>query len=197
MQKFVKYYRVSTRSQGQSGLGIEAQQRDVQLYLDNYLNEEHEVIATYTEIDSGSKENRIELSKAIDCCKKHNATLIVSKVDRLSRDLHQLSGFMKDKKLEFRVASLPNADKPMLYLYGMMAEMERDFISKRTKEALASAKARGVKLGGARPGQHKMHQANRDKANANALRVENVIKLNRKNGNSYQANDSNSVLIFI
>ena len=64
MQKFVKYYRVSTRSQGQSGLGIEAQQRDVQLYLDNYLNEEHEVIATYTEIDSGSKENRIELSKA-------------------------------------------------------------------------------------------------------------------------------------
>ena len=66
MQKFVKYYRVSTRSQGQSGLGIEAQQRDVQLYLDNYLNEEHEVIATYTEIDSGSKENRIELSKAIE-----------------------------------------------------------------------------------------------------------------------------------
>ena len=53
MQQFVKYYRVSTRSQSQSGLGIEAQQRDVQLYLDNYLNEEHEVIATYTEIDSG------------------------------------------------------------------------------------------------------------------------------------------------
>ena len=77
MQKFVKYYRVSTRSQGQSGLGIEAQQRDVQLYLDNYLNEEHEVIATYTEIDSGSKENRIELSKAIEFCKKYNATLIV------------------------------------------------------------------------------------------------------------------------
>ena len=71
MQKFVKYYRVSTRSQGQSGLGIEAQQRDVQLYLDNYLNEEHEVIATYKEIDSSSKENRIELSKAIECCKRY------------------------------------------------------------------------------------------------------------------------------
>ena len=58
-------------------------------------------------------------------------------------------------------------------------------------------KAKGSKLGGARPGQHKMHQANRDKANANALRVENVIKLNRKNANSYQTNNSNSVLIFI
>ena len=144
MQKFVKYYRVSTRSQGQSGLGIEAQQRDVQLYLDNYLNEEHEVIATYTEIDSGSKENRIELSKAIESCKKHNATLIVSKVDRLSSNLHQITGFMEDKKLELRVASLPNTDKPMHQFYGIMAEMKRDFISKRTKEALASAKARGV-----------------------------------------------------
>ena len=153
MQKFVKYYRVSTRSQGQSGLGIEAQQRDVQLYLDNYLNEEHEVISTYTEIDSGSKENRIELSKAIECCKKHNATLIVSNLDRLSRNLHQITGFMDDKKLELRVASLPNATKPMLQFYGIMAEMERDFISKRTKDALASAKARGVKLGGARPNQ--------------------------------------------
>ena len=159
MQKFVKYYRVSTRSQGQSGLGIEAQQRDVQLYLDNYLNEEHEVIATYTEIDSGSKENRIELSKAIESCKKHNATLIVSKVDRLSRNLHQITGFMEDKKLELRVASLPNADKPMLWIYGIMAEMERDFISKRTKDALASAKARGVKLGGARPNQKARHDA--------------------------------------
>ena len=77
MQKFVKYYRVSTRSQGQSGLGIEAQHRDVKLYIDNYLNEEHEVIATYTEIDSGSKENRIELSKAIEWCKEHRPLLTI------------------------------------------------------------------------------------------------------------------------
>ena len=185
MQKFVKYYRVSTRSQDQSGLGIEAQQRDVQLYLDNYLNEEHEVIATYTEIDSGSKENRIELSKAIECCKKHNATLIVSKIDRLSRNLHQITGFMDDKKLELRVASLPNATKPMLQFYGIMAEMERDFISKRTKDALASAKARGVKLGGARPNQKARHEAVKKDADDRAKTVEPVIKAMRDSGNTW------------
>ncbi|MDB4130078.1 recombinase family protein [Amylibacter sp.] len=117
------------------------------------MNEEHQVIATYAEIDSDSKEKRIDISKAIECCKKHYATLIVSKVDRLSRNLHQITGFMENKKLELRVASLPNADKPMLQFFGIMAEMECDFISKRTKEALASAKARGVKLGGARTNQ--------------------------------------------
>ena len=84
------------------------------MYLDNCLNEEHEVVATYTKIDSSSKENRIELSKAIECFKTHNTILIISKVDRLSHDLRQLSGFMKDKKLVSRVASLPNANKPML-----------------------------------------------------------------------------------
>ena len=66
---------------------------------------------------------------------------------------------MEDKKLELRVASLPNADKPMLWIYGIMAEMERDFISMRTKDALASAKAIGVKLGGARPNQKARHDA--------------------------------------
>ena len=139
MQSFVRYFRVSTTGQAASGLGLEAQERDVQLYLDNYLDDEHEVIATFTEVDSGGKESRAELAKAIDVCKRNKATLIVSKVDRLSRDIHHLSGLMKDKKLNFRVASLPSADKNMLYFYGIMAEMERDFISTRTKAALAAA----------------------------------------------------------
>ena len=151
MQSFVRYFRVSTTGQAASGLGLEEQERDVKLYLDNYLDDEHEVIATFTEVDSGGKESRAELAKAIDVCKRNKATLIVSKVYRLSRDIHHLSGLMKDKKLQFRVASLPSADKNMLYFYGIMAEMERDFISTRTKAALAAAKARGVKLGGARP----------------------------------------------
>ena len=88
MQSFVQYFRVSTTGQAASGLGLEAQERDVQLYLDNYLDDEHEVIATFTEVDSGGKENRAELAKAIDVCKRNKATLIVSKVDRLSRDIH-------------------------------------------------------------------------------------------------------------
>jgi len=186
MQKFVRYFRVSTRSQRQSGLGLEAQQRDVQLYLDSYLDEEHEVIATFTETDSGAKENRVELSKAIELCKKHNATLIVSKVDRLSRDVHHLSGLMKDKRLQFRVASLPNADKNMLYFYGIMAEMERDFISTRTKAALASAKARGVLLGGARPNQQARHEAVKQEADDRAKVVAPVITSMRKGGSTYE-----------
>lgn len=100
---------------------------------------EHKVIATFTEVDSGGKESRAELAKAIDACKRNEATLIVSKVDRLSRDIHHLSGLMKDKKLDFRVASLPSADKNMLYFYGIMAEMERDFISTRTKSRTCSS----------------------------------------------------------
>ena len=65
MQSFVRYFRVSTTGQATSGLGLEAQERDVQLYLDNYLDDEHEVIATFTEVDSGGKESRAELAKAI------------------------------------------------------------------------------------------------------------------------------------
>ena len=92
---------------------------------------------------------------------------------------------MKDKKLEFRVASLPNADKPKLYLCGMMAEMERDFISKRTKEALASAKARGTKLSGARPNQKARQDAVKKDADDRAKTVEPVIKAMRDSGNTW------------
>ncbi|MDC0096365.1 recombinase family protein [Amylibacter sp.] len=139
----------------------------------------------YTEIDSGSKENSIELSKAKECCEKHNATLIVSKVDRLSRDLHQLSGYMKDKKLDFRVASPLNSDKPMLYFYGIIAEMERNFISERTKETLASSKARGDKPGRARPNQKARHDAVKKDADDLAKTVKPVIKAMRDSGNTW------------
>lgn len=185
MQRFVRYFRVSTNRQAASGLGLEAQERDVQLYLDNYLDDAHEVIATFTEVDSGSKENRAELAKAIDACKQNKATLIVSKVDRLSRDIHHLSGLMKDKKLQFRVASLPSADKNMLYFYGIMAEMERDFISTRTKAALAAAKARGVLLGGARPQAEARHKAVKQEADDRARTVGPVITSMREMGSTW------------
>ena len=146
---------------------------------------EHKVIATFTEVDSGGKESRAELAKAIDVCKRNEATLIVSKVDRLSRDIHHLSGLMKDKKLDFRVASLPSADKNMLYFYGIMAEMERDFISTRTKAALAAAKARGVKLGGARPEAEARHKAVRDEADARAKTIAPTITSMRESGSTW------------
>ena len=137
-------------------------------------------------MDSGGKESRAELSQAIDVCKRNKATLIVSKVDRLSRDIHHLSGLMKDKKLDFRVASLPSADKNMLYFYGIMAEMERDFISTRTKAALAAAKARGVKLGGSRPEAETRHKAVRDEADARAKTIAPTITSMRESGSTWE-----------
>ena len=80
---------------------------------------------------------------------------------------------------------MPDADKPMLWIYGIMAEMERDFISKRTKDALASAKARGVKLGGARPNQKARHEAVKKDADDRAKTVEPVIKAMRDSGNTW------------
>ena len=93
---------------------------------------------------------------------------------------------MKDKKLDFRVASLPSADKNMLYFYGIMAEMERDFISTRTKAALAAAKARGVKLGGARPEAEARHKAVRDEADARAKTIAPTITSMRESGSTWE-----------
>jgi DNA invertase Pin-like site-specific DNA recombinase len=147
MKKFVVYYRVSTDKQGDSGLGLEAQRRDCLVYLDNYEGGVTP-LAEYTEVKSGKKmENREQLQAAIAHCKNEGAILLVAKLDRLSRDVHDITGLMKDRALDFRVATIPNADKIMLQLYAVMAEAERDFISARTKAALKVVKSKGVPLG--------------------------------------------------
>jgi DNA invertase Pin-like site-specific DNA recombinase len=186
MEQFIVLKRVSTRGQAESGLGLSAQQRDVDLYLNNYAETPHQIIANYTEISSGSAKTRPIFDEAVELARKTGATLLCSKIDRISRKVSVISTLIEDKKIKLRVATMPNADNFQLHIYSALAEQEREFISTRTKVALAEYKAKGGKLGGARPEQQKMHQANRDKANTNALRVENVIKLNRKNGNSYQ-----------
>jgi DNA invertase Pin-like site-specific DNA recombinase len=147
MQKYVTYRRVSTREQGRSGLGLEAQQRDIDLYLENYSPEPWEVVGEFLEVQSGSESDRPELTKAIDLAKRKKAVLLVAKLDRLSRKVSFIAGLMDDKRLDFRVAMLPQADKFQLHIYAALAEQERDFISQRTKAALAVKKAQGVKLG--------------------------------------------------
>jgi DNA invertase Pin-like site-specific DNA recombinase len=150
MVSYVTYRRVSTREQSKSGLGLEAQSRDIRLYLDNYSPEPWEVIGEFVETKSGSEDDRPELTKAIDLAKRKKAILLVAKLDRLSRDVEFIAKIIKDKRLSFRVASMPTADKFQLHIYAALAEQERDFISTRTRDALAEAKIKGVKLGNPR-----------------------------------------------
>lgn len=186
MKQFVIYTRVSTRKQGQSGLGLEAQERDISLYLDNYATVPYEVLDQFCDIESGKHADRPELQKAILVAKQSGATLLVSKLDRLSRSVAFIAKLMEDKKLDFAVASMPNADKFQLHIYAALAEKEREFISTRTRAALAAAKARGVQLGGARPEAEARHKAVKDKADSNAKRVSQLIEKFRKSGMTYK-----------
>lgn len=142
--KFVAYYRVSTDKQGELGLGMEAQRKAV----DTYLNGGGwELIETFTEVESGKRHsNRPVLATAMEHCRKHKATLLIAKLDRLARNVHFISGLI-ESKLPFVCCDYPQADKMMLQMMAVFAEWERDRISERTKAALSVAKERGVELG--------------------------------------------------
>ena len=141
--KYLAYYRVSTNRQGQSGLGLEAQQLTIKKYLSQ---DEGILLGEYTEIESGRKSDRPKLSQALDVCQKKKATLLIAKLDRLARNVHFISGLL-EANVKFLAMDMPNADRFMLHVYAAMAEEEARRISERTKQALQSAKARGVVLG--------------------------------------------------
>ena len=147
--KYVIYLRVSTKQQGDSGLGLEAQERDIDIFLNSYNKGRFEILGKFKDVMSGkgSVEERPTFKKAVELAKQHNATLLVAKLDRLSRDVETVARLIK--AVDIKVACMPYADKFQLHLYAALAEQERDFISARTKAALQAAKARGVKLGGA------------------------------------------------
>jgi DNA invertase Pin-like site-specific DNA recombinase len=180
-KQYVIYYRVSTKRQGESGLGLEAQERDVALFLANYSDQPFTVIGTFTDVESGKNDDRPELAKALDLARTHRAEVLVSKLDRLSRDLAFIANLMKDKSVSFRVASMPHADTFQLHIHAALAEQEREFISMRTKQALASAKTRGVKLGGLRPNTRTRNVEASQAADAAAQQVASIILPMRKN----------------
>ena len=140
---FIAYYRVSTTKQGVSGLGLDAQREMVRRYLDGGS---WTLLDQFTEIESGRRDDRPNLLKAIKLCQLKNAKLVVSKLDRLSRDLHFITSLQKSG-IKFVVAENPDMNELTVHIFAAMAEHERKLISKRTKEALAIAKQRGVKLG--------------------------------------------------
>ena len=173
-EKYIAYLRVSTKEQGRSGLGLGAQKRDINLFISNYASE-GDLLETYTDTVSGSNSSRQALTEAITRAKQLNATLIVSKLDRLSRKVSFVATLMEDKTLKLKVASMPNADKFQLHIYAALAEQERDFISMRTKAALREKKEQGAILGGLRDKTNARNRKKTEEANKRAIRLSPLL----------------------
>jgi len=144
----ISYIRVSTRKQGESGLGLEAQRAAVDMYV---RQTGAKALANYKEVESGRDMDRPELVKALAHCRRSKSTLVVAKMDRLSRNAAFLLA-LRDSKVEFVACDIPNANRLTVGIMALIAEDEVERISTRTKAALAAAKARGTLLGSARPG---------------------------------------------
>jgi DNA invertase Pin-like site-specific DNA recombinase len=171
MADIIAYYRVSTKQQGESGLGLEAQEATVQGYA---RQSSATIRAAYVEVESGKLADRPELARALAHAKRSKATLCVAKLDRLARNVEFLAKVM-NSGCEFAAADMPAANRFMLHVMAAVAEHEAKAISDRTRAALAAAKARGMLLGSARPGHWKGREDKRlaglKKARAAAVRV--------------------------
>jgi len=144
--KFIAYYRVSTKRQGRSGLGLEAQEAAVRDFLNGG---NWRLVKEFTEIESGKRTDRPQLEKAFQACRVYGAKLIIAKLDRLARNVAFISNLM-ESGVEFEAVDFPQANRLTIHIMAAMAEHEAKMISERTKAALAAAKRRGVKLGGDR-----------------------------------------------
>ena len=183
MTDYVAYMRVSTAKQGRSGLGLEAQRATI----DGFLRPDDRLLSPpYIETESGKDDNRPELAKALNRCKLTGATLLVAKLDRLSRNVAFIAT-LQDAGVRFIAADMPEATELTIHVMSAMAQHERKTISKRTKEALAAAKARGTKLGGWREygEEHEKHgQARRpvDHRQGTAARQQAAAEFNARVG---------------
>ena len=146
--KIIAYYRVSTKQQGESGLGLEGQVATVAAYA---RGQGAEVLKTYREVESGKRADRPELAKALAHARRSRATLVIAKLDRLARNVHFLSGLM-ESNVDFIACDNPHANKLTIHILAAVAEDEAQRISARTKAALAAYRARGGLLGGAAGG---------------------------------------------
>jgi DNA invertase Pin-like site-specific DNA recombinase len=154
-KRWVAYYRVSTAKQGASGLGLEAQEAAV---VQHVASAGGRIVAQFRETESGKNNDRPELLKAMAAARLHRATLIIAKLDRLSRDAHFLLGLQK-AGVPFVCADMPDANDMTVGIMAIIAQHERKIISERTKAALAAAKKRGTVLGGKREGSFDLRKA--------------------------------------
>ena len=141
--KFVAYFRVSTDRQGKSGLGLEAQREAVMNYLDGGR---WTLIKEFTEVESGKRNDRPELVKALAACKRQKAKLVIAKLDRLGRNLAFIAT-LKESGVEFVAVDNPHANELTVHFLAAIAQHEREMISERSKAALLAAKRRGRRLG--------------------------------------------------
>jgi DNA invertase Pin-like site-specific DNA recombinase len=183
----IGYVRVSTTQQGRSGLGIEAQREALARFA---ASEGFELVRVFVEVETGkgadALDRRPQLAAALSEARRQRCSVAVAKLDRLSRDVHFISGLMAHR-VPFLVAELgPDVDPFILHLFAALAEKERAMIATRTKAALAAAKARGVKLGGPKLAEARKAAVERNVANADhhAANVLPVIRQIQRSGAS-------------
>lgn len=169
--KFVAYYRVSTDRQGQSGLGLDAQRHAVAQHIG-----QAELVAEFTEVESGRKNDRQQLALAMSLAKRTKSVLVIAKLDRLARNVHFISGLL-ESNVPFVCADMPEADRTFLQMMAVFAEHEARKISERTKAALAQVKAQGRKLGCPTPqiGSAQGIESIKQKAGDYAIRVAPIV----------------------
>lgn len=142
MKKYISYYRVSTQQQGNSGLGLDAQKTMVR----NFLNADDILVQEFEEIESGKNNDRPQLLQAIEECKRGNSTLLIAKLDRLSRNASFIFT-LRDAKIDFVCTDMPEANSVTIGIMAVLAQDERERTSQRTILALAELKRKGKKLG--------------------------------------------------
>ncbi|AUD07160.1 resolvase [Spirosoma pollinicola] len=187
--KYIAYYRVSTKSQGESGLGLEAQRTAVAGYV-NGSDRRAVIVAEFTEVELGKKDKRVELIAAIDRAMKEGAVLVIAKLDRLSRNASFIFT-LHDSGVNFQCVDMPDANTLTIGIFATLAQHERELISQRTKAALSAKKAQGAILG--KPenltaeAQKKGVAGNVRRAaeNENNRRASSMIALMRQAGRNY------------
>lgn len=188
MKNYIAYYRVSSKHQGNSGLGLIAQKSTVK----SYLSSDAELIAEYEEVETGRSNTRQQLQLAIEHCQRSNSILIIAKLDRLSRNVAFISKLM-ETNIEFVACDMPQATQFTLHIFAALAEQEAKFISERTISALTELKRKGVKLGNPQNLTDEARQKGTQTLIENALSNENnkratfaIIKMRESENLSYR-----------
>lgn len=178
MKMAYAYYRVSTKRQGKSRLGLDAQQAAVASFSQaNGFT----IAGEFIEIESGKRNDRPVLLQALAACKRQKVTLLIAKLDRLGRNVAFITRLM-ESKVDFKAVDNPYAEKVVVHMMAVFAEHERDMISQRTIAALQAAKLRGVILG--RNGRDVLSKLNHENAVGFALKMKPVIERIKASGNS-------------